>query len=342
MKATILDVARVAGVSKGTVSLVVNDSGAIKPQTRARVHQAIEKLHYVPDESARELTTRRKRILGSVFLTSDDGGSCYLVGSPVETLFHETYTGISWGLARTKYGLVNQRFPLKEQGKRLPGIVESNRIAGLFLIGGLCTEGFIRQILETGLPCVIVGNSHRQLDSVDVDVGMAAYLAVKHLIDRGHRRIAFINGPDESTTSAGKRQGFRDALEDAGIECNERLLSKADCTGEAGYRALRDLWKFRRSMTALFCAHDRIAAGAMRFLYDSRVRIPDDFSIVGCEHSLIAEYPVPALTTVKIFKERMGEEACGLLLKRIENPDRKVSHVTLKPELVVRDSTGAP
>lgn len=340
MSVTLFDVAREAGVSKSTVSLVINNSNAVKPETREKVQAAIKKLNYIPNVSARELTTKKKQILGLIFATKNLSEGTYLFDSVTETFYHDTLTGISSELAKTNYGLISERFSVKGKNEGLPQIIKNNRCAGLFIIGGLINDVLTEVIIQKKLPAVIVGSQHKFLDSVDVDIYRAAYLAVKHLTDNGHRKIAFINGPVESKTSEKKLDGYCTALKEVAIEPDSRLIRQAEFTGLSGYRAMESLWTSGLEMTAVFCGSDSIAAGAMRYLYDMKVRIPDEFSVVGYEHSIISEHVIPALTTVQICKEKMGMEACKLLLSRIKKPEGSIKKKILQPELIIRDSVG--
>lgn len=338
MSVTLFDVAKEAGVSKSTVSLVINNSDAVKPETRERVQNAIKKLNYIPNVAAQELTTKKKQVLGSIFLTKNLSEGTYLFDSVTETFFYDTLTGISWELSKTNYGLIYERFSGKEHTEELPQIIKNNRVAGLFIIGGLTSSFLIETILNKKLPAVILGSQHPLIDSVDADIFKAAHLAVQYLIDFGHKKIAFINGPVESSTSEKKLNGYKKALEEAGIKPDDRLICRAEFTGLSGYIAMKKLWESRSEMTAVFCASDNIAAGAMRYLYDAKIRIPDDISVIGYEHSIISEHVIPALTTVQIGKEQMGVKACKLLLNRIKNPDDSIKKKILQPKLIIRDS----
>lgn len=340
MSVTLYDVAREAGVSKSTVSLVINNSDAIKPETKAKVYAAIEKLNYVPNISARELTTKKKQVLGSIFLTKNLSEGTYLFDANTETFFYDTFSGISGELSNTDYGLITERFQVKEQIDELPQIIKNNQVAGLFIIGGLINDTLIERIIQKKLPAVLIGSHHPLIDSVDVDTCKAAWLAVKHLIDCGHRKIAFIDGPDDSRTSVKKLEGYNKALQEAGIPSDVRFIRKAEFTGLSGYRAMKQLWTSGLDITAVFCASDSIAAGAMRYLYDIKVRIPDSLSVVGYEHSIISEHVIPSLTSVQICKEQMGAKACKLLLNRIKKPESSIKSIILQPQLIIRDSVG--
>ncbi len=340
MSVTLFDVAREAGVSKSTVSLVINNSNAVKPETKARVYDAIKKLNYVPNVSARELTTKKKQVLGAIFLTKNLSEGTYLFDSVTETFFYDTLTGISQELTKTNYGLITERFMIKEESQELPLIIKNNRVSGLFIIGGLTNDALLDSIIERKLPTVMIGSRHPKLDWIDVDISKAAYIAVKHLIDYGHREIAFINGPEESKTTQKKFEGYITALEEAGIKQDMKLVRKAEFTGLSGYMEMKNLWSSKVGMTAVFCANDSIAAGAMRYLYDINVRIPDEFSVIGYEHSIISEHVIPALTTVQICKEEMGVEGTKLLLSRMKRSKASNSRIVLQPKLIVRDSVG--
>ncbi|WP_248930084.1 LacI family DNA-binding transcriptional regulator [Paenibacillus hamazuiensis] len=338
MAVTIMDVAKEANVSKSTVSLVMNNSDSVKLETRIRVLEAIRKLGYVPNMAARELTTKIKHILGLVFLTDNTTNKSYRFDAVTETLLYDTFNGISSGMKQTDFGLLSERFSALDANAELPSLLKNNRVDGVFIVGGLFGDEFIKRVQERNIPAVIVGRNYPGIDSVAPDVLDAMYKGTRHLLETGHRHIVFILGPETSPVAQKKLEGIRKALDEAGLPLRADTVKYCDYTGASGYKAMQVLWESGARMDAVFAANDGIAVGAMRYLYERKVRIPEDISIIGYEQSVLTEHSVPALTTIDINKERMGEEALRILLNRISRRKAKTVRLTLAPSLVVRDT----
>ncbi|ULL15199.1 LacI family transcriptional regulator [Paenibacillus sp. H1-7] len=338
MPVTIMDVAKEANVSKSTVSLVMNNSDSVKLETRIKVLEAIERLGYVPNMAARELTTKIKHILGLIFMTDNTTNKSYRFDSVTETLLYDTFNGISSGMKQTDFGLLSERFSAFEATQELPSLIKNNRVDGVFIVGGLFDDSFMQRLLQRKIAAVLVGRSYPGIDWVAPDVLDAMYKGTKYLLETGHKHIAFILGPRTSPVAHKKLEGIRKALDEAGMALEDNAVKYCDYTGASGYTAMKELWESGVRTDSVFAASDGIAVGAMRYLYDQRVRIPDDISIVGYEQSVITEHAFPALTTIDINKERMGEEALRILLNRIARPKAKPVQMTLAPSLVIRDT----
>ncbi|KAB8137448.1 LacI family transcriptional regulator [Gracilibacillus oryzae] len=334
---TIWDVAKDSKVSKSTVSLVINNSDAVKMETKLRVLESIKKLGYVPNMAARELQTKVKNILGMVFLVNESAQKSHSFHSITETLFYDTFSGISSQLKDTDYGLLSERFSAVNQTS-LPSLIKNNRVDGVFIIGGLFSEAFIKQLQERKIPAVLAGRYFPGIDSVAPDVHHAIYTGAKYLLENGHRNIAFINGPEQMQVAQQKLEGFEKALQETSETVMDKAVVHTDYTGTAGYQAMKQIWESGKRPDAILAASDGIAVGAMRYLYEQNVRIPDDISIMGYEQSIISEHAIPALTTMNISKEQMGEEACKMLLRRIETPNAEIVNHTVETSLVIRDS----
>ncbi|NGP43829.1 LacI family transcriptional regulator [Bacillaceae bacterium SIJ1] len=335
---TILDVARHSNVSKSTVSLVINNSDAVKDETRIKVLESIKALGYVPNMAARELQTKVKNILGMVFLVNESAQKAHSFNSVTETLFYDTFTGISSFLKDTDYGLLNERFSTSQDQEAMPSLIKNNRVDGVFIIGGLFSGDFIQHIQQRKIPAVLVGRHSSEIDSVAPDVTHAIDQGTKYLLSCGHQHIAFINGPKSMEVAKKKVQSFTHAMTAAGKENLAETVVFTDYTGTAGYDAMKEIWESGTRPDAVLAASDGIAVGAMRYLYDIKVRIPEDISVMSYEQSIISEHAIPALTTMDINKERMGEEASRLLLNRIKYPDRPIVSHTVETSLVIRDS----
>jgi len=334
---TIMDVARDAKVSKSTVSLVINNSDAVKPATRQKVLESIEKLGYVPNMAARELHTKVKNTLGMVFLVNEPLQQSHDFHSVTETLFFDTFAGISSQLKETDFGLLSEKYSAVNNSD-LPSLIKNNRVDGVFIIGGLFTEDFIHKLQNLKIPAVFVGRHYPGVDSVAPDVSHAIYAGAKYLLESGHRKFAFINGPEYTEVAQKKLRSFKKALRDFDVDEKDATCLFTEYTGTGGYKAMQEIWGSGIRPDAVLAASDGLAVGAMRYLYEIKVRIPDDISVMGYEQSIISEHAIPALTTMDINKERMGVEATKILLNRIKNPNTEIVHSTVETSLVIRDS----
>lgn len=337
MAVTILDVAKEAGVSKSTVSLVINNSNSVKLETQYKVRQAIEKLGYVPNLAARELTTNRTHTLGLIFMTSNKQHKPYGFSSVCETLLYDTSNGIYSGLKNTNYSLLVERF--SDSGNSdLPDLVKSGRLDGVFLIGGLFSDHFIETLQKHKIPLVIIGLHHESYDSISVDTEAVGYMGAKHLLELGHKKIAFINGPVSNNNSQQKLKGIQRALKDLNMDPSMVETIHTGYSGQNGYDGIKELWERGYRPDAVFGASDGITSGILRFLYDKGIRIPDDISVLGYEDSILSEYSSPALTVIDAHKEVLGTEACSVLINRIKKPKSKIVHLNIEPSLIIRNS----
>jgi DNA-binding LacI/PurR family transcriptional regulator len=338
MRATIIDIAKEAGVSKSTVSLVINKSTAVKPETREKVLRAIEKLGYVPNMAARELITNKSNIIGLVFLTENDNIKPYSFDSVAETLFYDTFNYISQHLRYTDYTLLSERFSAIKNPEELPELIKNGRISGLLLIGGLFQKEFIDHVQKNNIPVVIIGRQYEGINSVSVDFEDVGKMAAEYLIKTGHRNIAFINGPEHSINSKLKYNGFLKAFKKNGLNFNNKYLKYSSYIGRSGYESMRSIWESGIRPDAIFGASDGITIGAMNYLYDIGIRVPNDISVIGYEDSILTEYASPPLTVIDGNKEKIVFEACSILKNCIKDPSQKVNTKIVKPLLIERNS----
>lgn len=337
MAVTILDVAKEAGVSKSTVSLVINNSSVVKLETQYKVKQAIEKLAYTPNLAARELTTSRTHTLGLIFMTSNNQQKPYGFSSVCETLLYDTSNGIYSGLKSTDYSLLVERFT-DTGDSNLPDLVKNGRLDGVFLIGGLFSNHFIETLQNQNIPLVIIGRQYEGHDSISVDAEAVGYMGAKYLLEQGHKKIAFINGPLTSNNSQQKFNGIQRALNELQMDPSMVETIHVGYSGQNGYDGIKQLWESEYRPDAIFGASDGITSGILRFLYENKLRIPEDISLLGYEDSILSTYSSPALTVIDAHKEKMGKEACSVLINRINKPRSKVVNLNIAPSLIIRDS----
>jgi DNA-binding LacI/PurR family transcriptional regulator len=323
---TLEQVAALAGVSRATVSRVVNGSPGVSPVVRAQVERAVAKLGYVPNRAARSLVTRRA---DSVALVVSEPHARFFS----EPFFAGMVRGVSGALAETGVQLLLLiAHDLPDRG-RLERYVVGGHVDGV-LLASLHGDDPLPGILErAGVPAVLVGRPTGR----GVPPGDRAARA--HLASRGRRRIATITGPLDMGVGLDRLDGYRDGLAAAGLAADPGLVEPGDFTEEGGAAATaRLLERPGPPVEAIFAASDLMAAGALRALRAAGRRVPEDVAVVGFEDSAVARYAQPPLTTVRQPIEEMGRQATRLLLAKVTGEAGGV-HLILDTELVVRAST---
>ncbi len=338
---TIHDVAAAAGVSKSTVSLVCNNSPKVKMETKYKVLKAIEKLGYTPNIAAVELTTKHKLNLGMILVSNNDSIDRTAIDTMDDNYFHDVSSGIYDVIRSSSYGIIVEQFTATaNNADKLPNIIKTNRVDGVFIVGGLFDETFIKNISEKNIPIVVLGRTYPGIDSVNTDSKFATYIGVQHLIQNGHKDILFISGPELTPSTKMKDEGYKLALLEASLPFRKEYYTKSEFHGLGGYLAVKDALENRSIRpTAVFTSNDAMAVGAMRYLYEKNIRIPEHISIATYDDSILATHAVPALTSVAINKPQIGMQAANLLLNRIDNPNAEIKSIIIPVNLVVRSST---
>ena len=330
---TLEQVAALAGVSRATVSRVVNGSPKVSPVVRAQVERAVAKLGYVPNRAARSLVTRRA---DSVALVVSESRARFFS----EPFFAGMVRGVSAALTETGVQLlllIAQDLPDR---RRLQRYVVGGHVDGVLLASLHGDDPLPGALERAGVPAVLVGRptGPALVSYVDADNRGGAGKAVEHLARRGHRRIATITGPLDMGVGLDRLDGYRDGLAAAGLAGDEDLVELGDFTEEGGAAAMaRLLARPGPPVDAVFAASDLMAAGALLALRAAGRRVPDDVAVVGFEDSVVARYAQPPLTTVRQPIEEMGRQATRLLLARAAGEPTGM-HLILDVELVVRAS----
>lgn len=330
---TSTDVARLAGVSRTTVSFVLNgrDDMAISPATRDRVLEASSALGYQPNASASQLARGASLTIGLVLRQEPSQ-----VAS--DALLPQTVQGLGDAARGAGYQVLVESLPPVPGGYRQ--LLHSRRVDGLIVSGPLADDVELRRVHDDGFPIVLQGHVPTlNAPSADVDNVAGARAAVSHLIERGHTRIAMITNAPLTYTSASERlDGYRLALQEAGIGFDPRLVAEGAFVAQSGFAAMTTLLA-GHSFTAVFVASDVLALGAMGAVRAHGLRIPSDISIVGFDDIPLAAYFDPPLTTVSVPAYALGKTAGNLLLAQIRG-EPVPGRTLLDTELKVRESVG--
>jgi DNA-binding LacI/PurR family transcriptional regulator len=330
-------VARAAGVSRATVSRVVNGSPTVRIESRQSVERAIAQLGYVPNRAARTLVTRRNDSIGVVI--AEPSGRIF--GDPY---FAEVLRGISAGLAARNVALVLVMSQSPEEERQAERYLTGGHVDGVILFSLHGDDPLPQHLKSHGIPVVVGGEPPHgaRVSYVDNDNHGGAIAAVNHLIEQGRTRIATITGPLDMPAAITRRLGFLEAIRAAGRTPDADLEESGGFTREGGQRAMEVLLQRCPDIDAVFAASDLMAAGALSALYAAGRRVPEDVAVVGFDDSIIALSTQPALSSVHQSMEVTGLELANVLLQTIDAREQVVRHVVLETELIVRQSSGGP
>ncbi|WP_376789323.1 LacI family DNA-binding transcriptional regulator [Thermoflexus sp.] len=326
---TIYDIAREAGVSITTVSNILNNKGRFKPETVARVLEAVERLKYRPNFAAKSLAARR---------TNTVALSALLTPESFDPLNLQYFGAIAQAVSRSGFNFLLQISHDRESFERFAatGICD-----GWLLMMVRRQDERIALLKELDVPFVSIGRPDEieGVDIVDTDFAQTARLALEHLLALGHRRIAYLAEPLEFGYSAIRLQAYLAYLKEYGLERNTALVVETDGTEAGTVRALEALWSKGHAITAII-THDIPALTVLRALKEWGLRIPEDVSVIGCSDSPLAALADPPLTTINLYVERIAEAAAEALARRLQEPEAPPIQVLIPARLVVRGSTG--
>ncbi len=326
--ATIKHVSEYAGVSQATVSRVINGTSPVSHDKKLKVEKAIKELGYRPNSIAQALASSRTGSVGIV--VPELGGPFY---SGILHCLEDNLRRFGYHAVVTA-GSNNE----KEQREAVEFLL-GRKVDALILHAQHLSDDYLITLEEQGVPVVLLNRFIPEMSRscIDIDNEFGGKLATQYLLKMGHTEIACITGPLDKSDARGRLQGYRKALEEAGLEYNEVLVSEAGFTEETGVSAMKKLLKRDCRFSAIFASNDHMAFGAFEVLREAGFSIPDDVSLVGFDDNIFARYLTPSLTTINFPIEKMSIEAVQLTLQKLKKKNQDVNF-KLSPALVVRNS----
>jgi DNA-binding LacI/PurR family transcriptional regulator len=335
-RATLEEVAELAGVSRATVSRVINGKPRVSRETRVAVERAATRLGYVPNRAARSLVTRRNDSIGLV------------IPEPTAQFFNDPFfprllKGVTEGLAEPGVQLVLFMPQSSADEARLADYLSGGHVDGVLIVSLHGLDGLPLGLKRHGIPVVLCGRPmvSADLSYVDADNEHGAMQAVAHLVDQGRKVIATVAGPQDMGAGVDRLEGYRRGLRAAGRELSSDLEEVADFTFEGGQASMQALLERRPDVDAVFVTSELMALGAMSVLRAHDRRVPDDVAVVGFDDSPVGLTANPPLSTIRQPTELMGLEMTRLLLRMIASGDHRPQHLILGTELIVRASSVA-
>lgn len=330
---TLKDVAITAGVSYQTVSKVVNGRVHVSPETETRIWGSVEALGYKPNRNARNLRVQRAHMIGYSWIPEQPDRSHIL------DMF---FTSMLEEAEAVGYHLLP--FPYREAEGQITGyreMIDTGQVDGFVLSSVNYRDPRIDFLLERQFPFVAFGREpERDFPYVDVDGGAGLQMATEHLVERGHRRIAVLAGPENSRVSDDRLNGYFKALRLAGIPIDMSLIAHHEGTFEFGQLTTEQWlsWEDQHRPTGIVAMNDTMAVGAVRAGQSRGLVIGRDLAIIGFDDTPMAQYLSPPLTTIRQPIQQVGRKCIEILIALLNNNDSVERQIVLSPELIVRES----
>lgn len=332
-RATAKDVAQLAGVSTAAVSYALSGKRTISEETKRRIQAAIAELDYVPDLNARSLSMRDSKLIGVVVPQTEPGDRLMFQNS----FYSEVLGSIEYYARQNGYHILISATDANESYLTLA--MERN-LDGIIVIG-MYPDEFYQEMKKTKIPIVLIDsycNDH-YYHNIRIDDAYGSYLATNHLLENGHRDIAFFAGQLKENGVMKKRLlGYQQALQEFAVPFRNEYVFEGQIDYESGVTLASQLLASQLPVTGIVAAADILAIGVMKGLYEAGKRVPEDFSVVGFDDAEISRYLTPGLTTIHQQISLKGQKAVELLLKHIEDPHLPKQEEILPLQLVARDS----
>ena len=329
MPVSIKDIAKAAGVSPSTVSRALSDHPRISDKTKERIRRLAQEMGYTPSLLARGLVTRDTATIGVVITRASDPFLTHLVASIEEVAQGQGYSV-----------LMSSSYTDPDRELEVVGAFHGRRTSGIIVIGSQIDVDYLQMRDRFPLPIVLT-NCRTYPYSVSTDNVAGARRAAEHLVQFGHRRVAYIASSRSWRTNLERLTGYQRVLAENGISANKDMIVEGDGTLLGGSRAARILLLRTQPPTAVFCFNDMTALGVLSALREARIPVPEAISIVGFDDVEFAAHCHPRLTTVRQPTDLMGQRVIHMLLELIQGRENVEPEVLLT-ELIIRESTGPP
>ena len=327
--ATIYEVSELAGVSLATVSRVMNESGRVSDKTRQKVLSAMEQLDYRPNSIAQSLASNRSNSVG------------ILVPELYGPFFGTMISGIEEELRQAgKHVIVTVGH--RDEAKEKEGIefLAGRRCDALIVHVDAVSDEYLAELCRGRIPVVVMNRLVPELteNCISIDNEHGGYIATRYLLEQGHRQVAYIAGPLWKRDATERLDGHKRALAESGVEFDEALMFEGDFHESSGSDGMSYLLRRDSEFSAVACANDSMAAGAMKIAREAGLKVPEDVSIIGFDNVIFARYMYPELSTVNFPVGEMGQMAARWILKNVyDKVDLRVQNL-FEPSLVIRDS----
>lgn len=332
-RSTLKDVAERACVSPATVSYVLSGKKKISDETKQRVHDAVKELDYVPDLNARGLTMRDSKLIGVVVPQTEPGNRLMFQNS----FYSEILGSIEYHTRNAGYHVI---ISATEANESYLTLAKKRNLDGIIVIG-MYPSDFYLQMKQSKIPIVLVDSycSDHFFHNVRIDDEHGSYLETMYVLDKGHSDVAFFVGQlKESGVMKKRLSGYERALRERGIPVRSEYIFEGQVDYENGVYMARKLISNKVPVTAVVCAADILAIGAMSGFYNRGIRVPEDISVIGFDDLEISQYLTPGLTAIRQQISLKGQKAVELLLEIIGNPDLSRKEEVLPLQLVERGS----
>lgn len=332
-RATLKDVAQLAGVSTATVSYALSGKRTISEETKQRIQAAIEELDYVPDLNARGLSMRDSKLIGVVVPQTEPGERLMFQNS----FYSEVLGSIEYYARQQGYHILISATDANESYLTL---AKKRNLDGIIVIG-MYPNDFYQQMKKTQIPIVLIDsycNDH-YYHNIRIDDAYGSYLATRYMLENGHRHIAFFSGQLKENGVMKKRLlGYQQALEEFEVPYQKEYVFEGQIDYNSGIALSKQLMESGLPATGIVAAADILAIGAIKGLFEAGKRVPEAYSIIGFDDAEISQYLTPGLTTIRQQIFMKGQKAVELLLKHIQDPTLPKQEEILPLQLVVRGS----
>lgn len=329
---TISDIARICGVSKATVSRVVNNKDAgVGEATRQMVQKTIEELNYRPSSIARSIATSRSKTVGLIIPDASNLFYPVIIKSVCDTLEREGYFMI----------LANSDSDPQREADLLVSMVDM-RVAGVILCSGVSNTAFLADYKKYNIPLVAIGrgfDSDYSEASISGNNFTGAQAAVRYLMEGGNEHIIYIDGDPAYAGVMQKREGFEAAMNEAGRTVGPENIFTKEHSFQYGFDTVTRLLDEGRPLSAIFAGSDLIATGVVKALTGRKVRVPEEVEVIGFDNIILSEMMEPQLTTMHKPHDAMARRAVEMLFQVVDGTIGDIRHITVDPHIVVRGTT---